>query len=360
MKIKHILIVTDAPSPYKIEFLREIQKKFALHILFLSQTLSDRDQRWFASCEGLSYAIVGNRINQMKYGLTMNIDEYDLFWNMNYTNPLSLLLARRFRRCHKPVLMHADGGIYHDRGWIMNHIIEWAMKHNDYFTSSGIMTDQYYEGYHIDSKLIYHYHFSSIHEKDVVDHPRETMHRPVRLLSVGQPINRKGFDIILKALIPYADQHKFTLTIVGGMANTTCQTILDDYPMLKNIVAFVPFMVKDELCQYYRDADYFIFMTREDIWGLVVNEALAYGLPVIGSDQCAALVEINRQYDVGMVLPIKYGLDLSVIEDRMLNAQQYQKWSAHALDAAHAYTIEQMVIDYLRIFKLIESKGERQ
>ena len=46
-------------------------------------------------------------------------------------------------------------------------------------------------------------------------------------------------------------------------------------------VYFIEFKKSEELNEYYKAADIFVHPTREDIWGLVVNEAMAKGLPVV-------------------------------------------------------------------------------
>src|SRR5436190_1878117 len=44
----------------------------------------------------------------------------------------------------------------------------------------------------------------------------------------------------------------------------------------------------EELARAYRDADAFVLPSLYEPWGLVVHEALAYGLPVITTDQVGA------------------------------------------------------------------------
>jgi glycosyltransferase involved in cell wall biosynthesis len=61
-------------------------------------------------------------------------------------------------------------------------------------------------------------------------------------------------------------------------------------------VIFAGFVHRDDLANYYALADCLVFPTRSDPWGLVVNEAMACGLPVIcgRSAGCAAdLVKAN-------------------------------------------------------------------
>lgn len=352
MTIRNILIVTDAPSPYKMDFLTMVEPYHHLHILFLNSTLNDRDPRWFASMETLSHMVLpSNKVKQIHYGLTMDISKYDLFWNMNYLSPVSIVLAKRFRKMHKPVLMHADGGIHKNRGWIMNHLIRFFLNRNDYFTSSGLLNDQYYAFYGIEKSRIFHYHFSSIHQKEVRGQTKHLDGHPIKLLSVGQPIYRKGFDLLLKALVPFEDKGLFHLTIVGGKPNEQCQQILNQNPRLQDIVDFLPFVEKHELAKYYNDADYFVFPTREDIWGLVINEALAYGLPIISTDQCAAMVEISRWYAIGQTIKSD---DVQALSDALATLEsdsEFEKKSSHALLAANEYSMETMLLDYLNIFE---------
>ena len=53
--------------------------------------------------------------------------------------------------------------------------------------------------------------------------------------------------------------------------------------IIRSLVYFLK-MKTDELNRYYAAADAFILCTREDIWGLVIQEAMSFGLPVLLSD----------------------------------------------------------------------------
>ena len=49
-------------------------------------------------------------------------------------------------------------------------------------------------------------------------------------------------------------------------------------------------------------ADLFVLPTREDIWGLVINEAMSFGLPVITTDRCIAGLELVGEKN-GRIIP---------------------------------------------------------
>ena len=63
-------------------------------------------------------------------------------------------------------------------------------------------------------------------------------------------------------------------------------------------------MQKKELFEYYHAVDLFVLPTREDIWGLVINEAMACGLPVVSTNRCIAAMELIEDGKNGFVVPV--------------------------------------------------------
>ncbi len=114
-----------------------------------------------------------------------------------------------------------------------------------------------------------------------------------RLLYVGQLMERKGVHLLLEALARRRRLHP----------NEQCELwIAGDGPMRKQLefsaetnslnVRFVGSVPYSELRSVYASAGILVLPTLCDTWGLVVNEALAAGLPVLGSDLSQAVVEL--------------------------------------------------------------------
>jgi glycosyltransferase involved in cell wall biosynthesis len=103
------------------------------------------------------------------------------------------------------------------------------------------------------------------------------------LLVVGQLIDRKG----LQQLIESADRlrkkgYLFSIKLLGsGHKKDELQALCSNLG-LENI-EFLGGVNPATMPAYYRGADLLLFPTLEDIWGLVVNEALLCGLPVLCS-----------------------------------------------------------------------------
>mgnify|MGYP000379445039 CR=1 FL=1 len=107
-------------------------------------------------------------------------------------------------------------------------------------------------------------------------------------------------------------------------------------------IVFVEFKRKEDLTDYYRAADLFVLPTREDIWGLVVNEAMAVGTPVITTTNCGAGMEILKSGDGGRIVPPEDSDSLAIAMQEMLNDDELAKQTKHAIKSAEVYTIENM------------------
>ena len=114
-------------------------------------------------------------------------------------------------------------------------------------------------------------------------------------------------------------------------------------------VHFVGFCDKDTLKKYYRAADCMAFPTREDIWGLVINEAMANGLPIVSTDKCIAALELVG--DAGYIVPSDDTSALYTAINKVIeNIDVQENMSRKALEKSKNYTIENMARVHLEIF----------
>ncbi|MHA7774556.1 glycosyltransferase family 4 protein [Roseibium sp. M-1] len=108
----------------------------------------------------------------------------------------------------------------------------------------------------------------------------------VRLLSVGTVVPRKGYDLLFDALARLRE-YGWHLDIVGGLdADPACYAALQQQVTrldLKERLTFHGAVSSDHLPGFYRQADIFVLASRYEGYGMAYTEALAHGLPVIGS-----------------------------------------------------------------------------
>ncbi|WP_342642688.1 glycosyltransferase family 4 protein [Rhodoligotrophos ferricapiens] len=144
---------------------------------------------------------------------------------------------------------------------------------------------------------------------------------PLKILSVGSIIPRKGFDILVDALALIADR-AWESSIIGA-------TDLDPNSVaalrkqiaargLESRIALPGAIQPDRLAQIYLQADMFVLPSRYEGYGMVFAEAMAHGLPVIGA-AAGALPEVVPS-SAGLLVPkddpyVLAGAILRLIDD---------------------------------------------
>jgi glycosyltransferase involved in cell wall biosynthesis len=115
------------------------------------------------------------------------------------------------------------------------------------------------------------------------------------LLHVGTLSERKGVHMLLAAVHRWAEANpatRVTLTLVG---DGPLRSKLAERSMSANLTVHwagsVPY---NELPRWYASGGVLLFPSLGDEWGLVVNEALAAGVPIAGSAYSQAVEELVR------------------------------------------------------------------
>lgn len=108
----------------------------------------------------------------------------------------------------------------------------------------------------------------------------------VRLLAVGAVVPRKGYDLLVAALAAIAEL-SWTLTIAGDRTrDPACAARLDAaivHNGLADRIAVLGAVPDDRLAELYESADLFVLPSRFEGYGMAFAEALARGLPVVGT-----------------------------------------------------------------------------
>ena len=108
-------------------------------------------------------------------------------------------------------------------------------------------------------------------------------------------------------------------------------------------------MEKKRLYLYYQSADLMVFPTREDIWGLVINEAMANGLPIISTNKCNAAKELVKAN--GIIIESDNLKQLKeAISFLMNDLNQLLEMSNISCEIIRNYTIESMAQKHIEIF----------
>ncbi|MDT8070301.1 MAG: glycosyltransferase family 4 protein [Terriglobia bacterium] len=122
-------------------------------------------------------------------------------------------------------------------------------------------------------------------------------------LFVGRLVHQKAIDVLLAAFeIAAARDPKLGLAIVGdGPERERVEKFVGKFP---GRVWYPGRENQRGVISWMRSSDAFILPSRREPWGLVVNEAMVCGLPIIVSDACGCVDDLIFHQENGYVFPV--------------------------------------------------------
>jgi len=179
------------------------------------------------------------------------------------------------------------------------------------------------------------------------------------LLYVGRIAKGKGVDKLIKMLYLVRKKNKRAkLMVVGGDAGylSIVKELIRKYNLSEHVI-FTGYIPKYKLASYYSIASLVIYPSRQEIFGLVLCEAMACGKPVIGSDIMGPS-EIIVDGKTGFTSDFENIAELSEKVITLLDDKQYLlKLGKNGLERVRRhYTWEKAAKQHLDLYKMVLGK----
>lgn len=306
-----VVLLASFIHSYRVPLFEELGKRVNdLHIL-VSTILRPRDRRpaeWSRLDVEVQHRLSVQRVRRHPGGF----DEpfaihvpYDTLWRLLRYRPdvviahemgprtLQAILYKLLdRRCRVIVWATVSERNERGRGRLRELARRWILRHADAVLVNGASGERYIRGFGVPVARLYHVPYTAA--TGAPEHPparREGL--PQRLLYVGQLAERKGLRPFVDALSTWAREHpdremEFRLVGRGPLRDEVASLALPQNLAVRLLDA-IP---NDQLPDVYAAADVFCFPTLSDEWGVVVNEALTAGVPVLGSVYSQAVEEL--------------------------------------------------------------------
>jgi glycosyltransferase involved in cell wall biosynthesis len=158
----------------------------------------------------------------------------------------------------------------------------------------------------------------------------------IRLLAVGAIVPRKGYDVLIAALAMLKDS-PWHLTIAGDRTRDAQTAAKLDGDILRfglgEWISVFGAVSDERLAELYLQADLFTLASRYEGYGMVFSEAVAHGLPIVGTN--AGAIPETVPAGAGILVPPDDVAALASALRRVIeNSAERQRMAAASREAA--------------------------
>jgi len=295
-----ILFFSNIPNPYQIEFITELQKHAKVRSHFLRPR--GKNQDWQLPVGNYHIANFRYRPTHFKnFKQTFTSFDPDIVLITGYALPLSTYALYLCQRYHKPVIHWLERPLPHGP---LNHLKKLytriRLSSTALTLAIGKQALAHYQPLFNGPIINFPYNLDLQPYFTIKRHHQssETKPGPIKILFSGQFIHRKNVLNLVKAARQIPADHPFTLTLIGSGELKDELRDLSDNDRRINLPGFIQ---PEKLPDIFREHDVFILPGHHDGWGVVITEAMAAAMPIIGTKEIGAINDYIKHQDNGFI-----------------------------------------------------------
>jgi glycosyltransferase involved in cell wall biosynthesis len=125
---------------------------------------------------------------------------------------------------------------------------------------------------------------------------------PIRILFCGQMIRRKGVDLLIEAFAEVIKSGRKAKLVLVGWESDLPQMMAGLSDSVREAIEYAGFQPPEALPGLFAQAHLFILPSRYDGWGVVVNQAVGAGLPVIVTRSVGSSHDLVQNGKNGLII----------------------------------------------------------
>ena len=340
-----ILFLSSIPSPYQIDFIRAMARESDIKISAYFLWNSKKNRNWkFDMDENMTVAGFGHKpADYLKFYRHVKKTRPEIIFIGGYRIPLFTLAVILARVNGIKVVLWLErpferAGLF---GWLKRLYLKAKLKTPDAIIAIGGKAEKIYKKY---QRKTFNLPYSMDLEKYYKIERPSKAGDGISFLFSGQFIERKNVLNLVKAFKSLR-RRDITLNIIGS---GELDGQLAGEAEKDERVRILGFIDPAGLPGIFSGSDVFILPSYHDGWGLVVNEAMASAMPVIGTSRADAVHEFIRHKENGYICgtcpdSIRGALEYyinnrkAVLEHGQINRQMISRSDADVKNAVNTF-----------------------
>ena len=312
-----VLIIFNHPAPYKVNAFNELAKFVDLTVLFERTKASDRPDSFYAANDyQFNYFFLkdgyigreGSISSNVKKYIKNHHQEYDVIIMNGYSHLAELKAIKYMAKHNIKFGLLINGGVIKEESYFKKRYKTSYISKASYYLSPSKASNEYLRYYGAKGE-IYNYPYCNISSKEIIKpsiEERENVRNKYKLpldknifINASQFIERKN-NIELMSLFKNRNDD-LVLVGDGPLKEKYIDYIKEN--KLDN-VHILPYLNKEDLFALYRACDVHISLSKQDIFGHTILEALVCSLPVVASKNIVSALEYIKDDENGYVVEI--------------------------------------------------------
>lgn len=345
-----VFFAFNHPAPYKVRTFNELAKDLDIFVVFERNKAKNRPASFY-NCNEYNFSHVflkrgafgdeQSNTGELKRFLKEHHSEFDIIVMNGYSTITEMRAIKYLIKNKIPYVLQINGGIVRKDNCLKKKIKTYFISHAYKYLSPNEEADKYLLAYGARKEDIYHYPYSTLEAKDILEKPvtkeekeriKEKYHLPESplFIAASQFIERKNNAYMIDL---FAKTNANLLLIGAGRQKELYEKKIGEQN-IKNVYLH-EFVKKDQLYEMLEGGDYFITLSKEDIYGHSTLEALSHGLPVISSNRVVSSNQIIENGKNGFIVN-------NDDEEQILQAiKEIEKIdNTYCIESAKTYTIE--------------------
>ena len=359
-----LVILTEIIAPYRIPVFNVLANlaRVDLHVIFLAETDEGlRQWRVYKDEIRFSYEVLrswrwrfGSKNFLVNFGLRAALEKARptaiICGGYNYAASWQALWWARRRKV--AFVLWSESNRYDARGgrvWLES-LKRYFLRHCDRFVVPGKASFEYLSMLRAPTEKIFTapnavdnqlFATQAENTRAYAAEFRNKLKLPSRyILFVGRLVPEKGVFDLLEAYAGLEDSLKSAVGLVfAGDGISRAELVLRATRTGPGTICFPGFAQREDLAGFYALAEVLVLPTHSDPWGLVVNEAMACGLPIIVSNVAGCSADLVDDGWNGYVVPPQDAEKLSIAIESLLRRNELRKeMSLHSVERIRKYS----------------------
>lgn len=277
------VFLTNLPNFYKVSLYNEVNKQTPLYVIFTNKGADGRNKDFYSGDIAFPYTILKGGLFH-RYSTIYRIlrdnnpSEFILGGWESYEEYLGACISPRKRNS-----LIVESSVYESQTTGFKALIKKVfLKRISKVYAAGILQKKLVDNLSFTGEVVKSGGCGLLNY--MPQPPLEKKNKVKSFLYVGRLVEVKNLELLIRVFNSLPD---LNLTIIGfGIEEGRLRS------MANNNTHFLGAVPNKDLSFYYRSLDAFILPSKSEPWGLVVEEALNNGMPVIVSDRVGCMEDL--------------------------------------------------------------------